>query len=125
MFQYLRWLHEQVQGRPLVLDSFRAHFSSSVQQLAESLHIQLIKVPPNGTGKYQPLDRYICGALKAKLKAITVEPANPYERFKVIGQNLVSSWRAITQECITKAWEIEGLEEFENLLLEEEVELQE
>lgn len=70
MCQYIKWLSEQVNNEPccLVLDVYSTHKDAIVRELAQSLQIDLIFVPANGTGSFQPLDRKIFGIIKAKMK---------------------------------------------------------
>lgn len=88
-----------------------AHKTKAVLEKACDSNIQLIFVPANGTGKYQPLDRKIFGILKAKLKALTESQIlSGKERFDIIFNNLVKAWSEITITYLMRALDISGLE---------------
>jgi hypothetical protein len=63
----------------LLLDQFNAHDTPTVYNEASKLNIHLVLIPKGGTGKYQPLDRRVFGALKSKGRAkwTRVYEANP------------------------------------------------
>lgn len=74
MLQYLEFFRKNIVGKDdcaLVLDCLAAHRTPAVLNKAAELRIDLIFVPANGTGYYQPLDRRIFGILKSKLRSIT------------------------------------------------------
>ena len=60
---YLPWLSQQMDGHPLafVLDVFIVHQKQNIKEFARQLNIELIYVPANATGMYQPLNRRIFG----------------------------------------------------------------
>ncbi|KAK8863852.1 hypothetical protein M9Y10_011543 [Tritrichomonas musculus] len=71
MIQYLNWFSTNVsmyQPCALVLDQYPSHTTSLAKEVAQELRIELIYVPKNATGVYQPLDRRIFGIIKAKLR---------------------------------------------------------
>lgn len=53
----------------LILDVHPSHRTQKVTETAGRLKIELIYVPANGTGIFQPLDNKIYGILKSKLRA--------------------------------------------------------
>ena len=69
MIDYIDWLYQEMDSEPfaLVLDVYASHISEDVERHAAQLEIELIFVPANGTGTYQPLDRIIFGIVKKKL----------------------------------------------------------
>jgi hypothetical protein len=50
----------------LLLDQIDAHDIPTVHDQAGMLNIHLVSIPKGRTGKYQPLDRCVFGALKSK-----------------------------------------------------------
>lgn len=68
MVDYLNWLKNQASGNNLclVIDVFSAYITPLVKTTAKDLGIELIYVPANGTGLYQPCDIRIMGVLKKK-----------------------------------------------------------
>ena len=111
MIQYLDWLHIEAGGPcALVLDSFSAHRDANVEQNAKDLGIDLILVSPNGTGTYQPLDRAVFGAVKAKLAAVEYDLSDPKLRHNIVNKNLVQAWKSISKSYLHKAWCIPGIE---------------
>lgn len=68
MKRYLAWLSNIMRNQPfaLVLDVYTTHIDNDVKQRVRELDIELIYVPVNGTGLYQPLDRKIFGVVKKK-----------------------------------------------------------
>ena len=116
MISYLLWLSKQMDGHPLalLLDTYKAHMHPKVLQIAESLNIELIFIPPCGTGEFQPLDRFIFGFLKKKLRSESLEydKDNYSERFRIIHSKVLSIWTEMTPELITKAWDIPDLNHY-------------
>jgi hypothetical protein len=66
ILRYLSWAHIAVGKVPfaLVMDSFRAHYTTRIIHKAEFLGVELIPVPKGMTGEFQPLDRSCFGPLK-------------------------------------------------------------
>ena len=116
MVEYLQFLSNQVDGQPcaLLLDSYKAHMHDKVRQEAQRLHIELLYIPSCGTSLYQPLDRFVFGVLKKKLRASKIEitESNFKERYKLIHQAVSDIWNSLKDDLITKAWEIPGLIKF-------------
>ena len=116
MTGYLHWLrsHVQVPVISLVLDQYGAHDTPKVQRTAESLDIELIFVPKGGTGKYQPLDRRVFGALKAKGRAkwsreFARHPGMVCTREMAAGL-LLSSWAELSADAVLAGWDLESSE---------------
>lgn len=112
MLDYLDHIHELSEHFPcaLVVDCFKAHKTPKVIQKACDLGIELIIVPANGTGKYQPLDRKIFGILKAKLRALAANQIfEGKERFDKVCNHLIKAWSEITPLHLLRAWDIPGL----------------
>lgn len=115
MIKYLNWLSQLMNGEPfvLVLDSYRAHKQKKVKDEAEKLNIELIYIPSCGTGKFQPLDRFIFGFLKKKLMTdFEMQRIPPEKRFSFVHQKVHEIWTEISSKLIKKAWEIPGLKDF-------------
>jgi hypothetical protein len=65
--QYLLRLRRQIPDGEICLiwDQYRSHMTQSVTDMARRLDMSIVFVPKGATGRYQPLDRSIFGALKA------------------------------------------------------------
>lgn len=95
----------------LVLDCYPAHRTQAVKDLARQLNIELIFVPANGIGNYQPLDRKLFGIVKSSLRYMAkARIFTGKDRFEIIGQHLVKAWTEITSEALDSAWNITGLQ---------------
>lgn len=114
MLRYLQHLHDKIANKEpcaLVLDSFKAHCTKEVIQEAKRLDIELIYVPTNGTGEFQPLDRRIFGILKSKLRSLAgTRLFSGPKRFEMIFKDLIKSWAEIEPENLISAWDIQDLE---------------
>ena len=99
----------------LVLDIYTTHIPETVKSFAESLNIELIYVPANGTGLFQPLDRRIFGILKQRVKNRVLhsdgfdEVEKHKELYGKMHQLLCEIWQSISPQAIESAWEIPGL----------------
>jgi hypothetical protein len=114
MEQYLHWLRASVTGPQLVLilDKFEAHERENIYELADALNILLIFIPRGGTGQYQPLDRRVFGALKAKGRArlSTFYAENPglvCTREQAAGL-LLECWAELPESCIQVGWDLDA-----------------
>lgn len=116
MIDYLNWLSKLMNGEPcaLLLDTYRAHMQKKVLDEANKLRIELIFIPPCGTGEYQLLDRYVFGVLKKQLRSYKIEITedNNKERFRIVHQNVSEIWKSIHSSVIEKAWNIPGLDKY-------------
>ena len=117
MQRYLNWISLVMNKEPfaLVLDIYRTHITQDVKNLAAKLNIELVYVPANGTGTYQPLDRTIFGIVKQKLSSqeyslIDVGNIKRAEMFGVMHQRMIKAWQAISQSAIKVAWNIPDLD---------------
>lgn len=115
MLQYLEFFRKNIVGKDdcaLVLDCLAAHRTPAVLNKAAELRIDLIFVPANGTGYYQPLDRRIFGILKSKLRSITgTQCLSGESRYSTITKYLFDSWEEIktNEKALISAWNIPGL----------------
>ena len=114
MIDYLNWLADQMEHKPfaLILDVFRAHMDKTVQDEANRLNIKLIYVPSCGTGRFQPLDRSVYGAVKNKLKTKNVLSGNFKKRHSEIHQQMDEIWNDLTEKIIKTAWDIPNLNQY-------------
>lgn len=114
MIDYLNWLADQMEHKPfaLILDVFRAHMDKTVQDEANRLNIKLIYVPSCGTGRFQPLDRSVYGAVKNKLKTKNVLSGNIKKRHSEIHQQMDEIWNDLTEKIIKTAWDIPNLKQY-------------
>lgn len=110
MIAYLQWLSQISNGASicLVWDQFRAHCTQKVEDFAENLHIEIIKVPEGQTGTEQPLDRLIFGSMKKTADKIWNQKLmnnekNLYTR-ETACQIMIDSWKSIKEKTIKKSW---------------------
>jgi hypothetical protein len=98
MLPYLHWLRTQITAPEicLPLNQFDTHNTSTVHDEASKLNIHLVFIPKGGTGKYQPLDRRVFGALKSKGRAKWARcyEANPGRvcTHEIAADLLLTSW---------------------------------
>lgn len=124
MLKYLTHLHIKLaEGFPcaLVLDCYKAHRTTEVKKLARKLRIELIFVPANGTGTYQPLDRRVFGIAKSILRSLSKNQIlNDENRYSIVTNQLMRAWSRITPEHLLSAWSIPGLVEAYKKIQEED-----
>ena len=94
----------------LLLDLYSVHRTDEIRQLAESLNIVLIFIPPGMTDQYQPLDRRIFGVLKQYLRLLWRreyhdDPNQRFTKQKAV-QLLVPAWERISPQLIIEGWTI-------------------
>ena len=110
MVRYLNWFQANVSsGKPcaLILDQYPSHCTSLVKEIAQQFNIQLIYIPKNATGVFQPLDRRIFGIIKAKLRCRSkAKVYSGHERFEFIFEMLMKAWAEITNDHLESAWNI-------------------
>ena len=109
MVAYLQWLSGQIGGMPccLILDVYAAHLADCVWEVAEALDIELITVPANGTGQYQPLDYRIFGILKsfARQEFMRLTRINEFEETdRMAAHTLSVCWHRLSRDEIRAAW---------------------
>lgn len=117
MEDYLDVLHSWAGTFPcaLLLDCYSAHRTKEIKKLAKAKKIELIFVPANGTGLYQPLDRRIFGILKSKLRSYAKSRIySGDDRFATVTNQLVKAWDEIKIDNLESAWNIPGLVEYYN-----------
>jgi transposase len=114
MLQFLQWLRTQIEAPEicLVLDQFHAHDTPEVHEMAQAHNIHLLFVPRGGTGRYQPLDRRVFGALKAKGRAkwATNYQANPGTSCTrpIAAALLLACWAELSESCVLAGWDLEA-----------------
>jgi hypothetical protein len=71
MFLYLKGIHKILDGEPIcpLMDQYTTHVTDAVVFTAWELGIYIIWIPNGATGRYQPLDKRVFGALKSKGKS--------------------------------------------------------
>ena len=92
----------------LLLDLYSVHRSEEIKQLAESLMIRLIFIPPGMTDQYQPLDRRVFGVLKQYMRLLwrreyMTDPCQRFSKRKAV-QLLVPAWERISPQIIRSGW---------------------
>lgn len=112
--RYLKYVHKNLAHNTpcaLILDVYPAHRTQKVIETAGRLKIELIYVPANGTGIFQPLDNKIYGIVKSKLRAaantkgVFVGP----ERWKNLASLFTEVWDQIKENHLQAAWDIPKL----------------
>ena len=114
MENYLSWLSFLMDDQPfaLVLDVYPTHREEDIKAFAKTMEIELIFVPANGTGQFQPLDRRIFGIVKKKLVATSFYDLNCERKdlYAEVHQRFLRIWENISDDAIKSAWEIPGLD---------------
>ena len=121
--QYLIWLRAELNERykekdnftetteiDLILDLYASHATEELKKIAKILHFNLIYIPAGATDAFQPLDRYVFGALKNMARAIFYQlyVVNPNMSFTLneAVKVLISCWADLTDKTLAKAWNI-------------------
>jgi hypothetical protein len=84
------------------------HTTQDVKDLAASLNIELIYIPPGMTDMCQPLDRTIFGVLKAKAKKLFREQFAAMDKVQVRKREacrlIQQCWDEVTVPAMVQAW---------------------
>ena len=86
-----------------------------IKDFADRLNIELIYVPANGTGTYQPLDRKIFGIVKKKLveremhSSFQCHGSRQSELYGQAHEMVIKNWNNISCSANISAWDIPGL----------------
>jgi hypothetical protein len=94
----------------VILDTYAAHRSAEVREVAALWGIDLVFIPPGCTDRLQPLDRKVFGVLKSYARQQW--PRHYHATFgqkikrSEIAQNLVHAWSRISDQTIENAWDI-------------------
>ena len=114
MIDYLNLVHEWIpEPCALVLDLFASHHCQAVKDRAQELGIDLIFVPANGTGLYQPLDRKIFGILKKQLSSL--ERSNPIKvekhikKYQIVNERVGNIFKKISEKAIISSWDFDNV----------------
>jgi hypothetical protein len=96
----------------LILDKCEAHELDDIYELADALNIFLIFIPRGGTGDYQPRDRRVFGALKAKGRPrwstfFAENPGSVCTREHAAGL-LLECWAELQESCIQAGWDLDA-----------------
>jgi len=119
MKDYLNWLSIEMKNQPfaLVLDIYATHITKDVKDLASQLKIELIYVPANGTGEFQPLDRTIFGIVKKELTSLHYHMKYNEEGLKTHKELYAQThrqvnkiWNNISNKAIKSSWHMKGVE---------------
>jgi hypothetical protein len=116
MTQWLRYLREKVYPTGpllLIMDTYSAHRCEQTKSVARELEIDLEFIPPGCTDRLQPCDRRLFGVLKAKARKYWRWRHRCFGTAKTTHADmmeiLVKCWKEITQDAVTRAWEIYDL----------------
>ena len=92
----------------LIMDEYKAHWEDRVQDLARSMNLELIKVPPGTTSTQQPLDISVNGPMKQIRQRIYVENKiihpNASDSIELAVNRSFSAYQQITPQTIIKGW---------------------
>jgi hypothetical protein len=113
IIEFIEWLHHDVtESSPsaLVLDVYPSHRTERVIATAEANNVELLFVPPGGTGRFQPMDRRIFGGVKARARA-EVGRRLQFEGFETIDYAISvqiprKCWTSIPSANVRKAWNV-------------------
>lgn len=111
MLEYINYLSGLFQNQPicLILDVFASHRSTEVKNRARELNIELIFVPANGTGLYQPLDVGVFGDVKQRLLSYVHQSylLNHDEKITcaMAGDNFINVWRLVRESSISNIFD--------------------
>jgi hypothetical protein len=109
MLCYLDWLRAQLPNGPicLLLDQYRTHETDRFQIKAHRVGISLLWIPKGATGIYQPLERRVFAAVKAKVRAkwrrFYFEHGRACDRTIAAGL-LIASWEELSNAAISARW---------------------
>lgn len=110
---YLMWLRQQYYDDDplyLIVDCFPIHINQHSIEIARSLNINLLFIPPGMTDKFQPLDRQIFGCLKAWTKSqitrILVEETGTKIGIQEAVQHFIWAWERLSSSLIIESWSI-------------------
>jgi hypothetical protein len=114
----------------LMSDTYSAHRSCEVREIAQLWEIKLVFIPPGCTDKLQPLERRVFGVLKAYARQLWREQYHKSQGRKTTRQmmaaNVCEAWRRITEGLVQGAWSIYNEDDWQDLVLEEDnIEIQE
>ena len=118
---YLTWLREELDARyrndegysretkiDLILDLYAVHRNNTIKKIAEALNFKLHFIPASFTDAFQPLDRYVFGALKqiARTMFYAKYAIDPARHFSIVDacNILIDSWASISDAVRKKAW---------------------
>ena len=119
---YLTWLRIELNERykdiegftpetriDLILDQYTSHKNIQIKKLAELLHFKLHFIPSGLTDSFQPLDRYVFGALKAASRAEWYKryAINPEKGCDIVDACLIllKCWSNLSSATCKKAWD--------------------
>jgi hypothetical protein len=112
--QYLKWLKERMPEGPICLiwDQFSAHKTPLVLDQAREYGIHLISIPKGATGRYQPLDRAVFGALKSKgsskYNEMFAENFGIKCTKEMAAEILLDSWNELGFSVLERAWNFDA-----------------
>ena len=120
---YLIWLREELNERyssydsysndtpiDLILDMYTSHITNELKLIAKKLNFNLHFIPPGATDTFQPLDRYVFGALKNMARAMFYDlyVKDPNMDFTINDsiKILIHCWFKLSNKTIAKAWDL-------------------
>ena len=121
--EYLLWLREELDARykdienytneqeiDIILDLYASHRNDKIKEIAEKLKFKLHYIPAGYTDLYQPLDRYVFGALKSMARSefyakYVIDPEQQ-KTLEEACKMLIECWGKISENAFLKAWNI-------------------
>lgn len=118
---YLIWLRQELNEKykniknyspdqeiDVILDLYASHRNDKIKELAKALKFKLHFIPAGFTDSFQPLDRYVFGALKSMARAAFYDEyvKNPEAEHTIAKacKILLNCWAKLTDDTFKKAW---------------------
>lgn len=109
--RWLAWLRSlSDDGEPVcpVLDCYSVHRTEAMRSYAESIRIHLVFIPPGLTDEFQPLDRFVFGAMKAAFRRLSERhcQSDPFcvMTKKIAAAFLIRAWEGVGTQVLEGAW---------------------
>lgn len=107
---WLRGLYDDGEPIWLVLDCYSVHRTEAMRSHAEGMGIHLVFIPPGLTDEFQPLDRFVFGAMKAACRRLygshcQSDPSCAMTR-KTAAAFLIRAWEGVSPHVLDEAWSI-------------------
>jgi hypothetical protein len=113
---FVRWIHWlrtlYDDGDPIwvVLDCYSVHRAEAMRTHAAELGIHFLFIPPGLTDEFQPLDRFVFGAMKATCRRLYAlhcrsNPSCAMDR-KIAAAFLIRAWEGVSTQVLEEAWAV-------------------
>jgi hypothetical protein len=109
---HLHCFSPQINGEPfhLLLDCSSAYRTMDFKVFAVQLGSTLHSSPAGGTDQFQPLDRFIIGAIKSMTRRIFLQrirdrPCGKVTKLEAV-QMLIRAWTHVQEKTMEEAWTV-------------------